>query len=111
MLKSAASALQVDDLERKVRTLRAELAAKNKTFSIVLTQLEKARATPRKPKIEPAKRHKRLKGDRVEVITGDWHGHKLDPAAFGAFLADLKALLPDRLFLGGDIIDCGGFLA
>jgi hypothetical protein len=51
------------------------------------------------------------KSDIVEVIFSDVHGNQHDPAAFGALLGDLKSLRPDRIFIGGDFINCGGFLA
>ena len=49
--------------------------------------------------------------DFVRVFVPDSHGAHADPAAVGAFLADLKALNPHEVVMLGDHVDCGGFLA
>lgn len=110
-LKNARLAVQVDDLQRQVAALEHQVKAKDRAHEKTLEALQKARATPRAPKITPRRKRARLKSDEIEVITGDWHGNQVDPTAFAAFLADLKQIRPHRLFLGGDIINCGGFLA
>lgn len=51
------------------------------------------------------------KADRVRVSVGDVHGMMMDKAAVAAFLADVKVLDPDEIVLGGDILECGGWLA
>jgi len=90
--------------------LAAQLAAETRRREEAVEALEKSRAANRKKRPALPKAPK-LKGDVVEVTTGDWHGNKIDPAGFAAFLADLKMIQPDRLILGGDILDCGGVLA
>jgi hypothetical protein len=103
------SELQAAIDNEKASELRSQLATEKAAHEQTLRALEKARNT----QVKPLKREKITtpKGDLVEIITGDWHGNKHEPDAFAAFEADLKFLNPDRVFLGGDIIDCGGFLA
>lgn len=93
----------------RIAKLEAELARERYKRVEVVEALERLRST--KVKAAPKPTRAKLTGDKVEVITGDWHGNKVDATAFAAFLGDLKTLRPDRLFLGGDILDCGGFLA
>lgn len=47
----------------------------------------------------------------VRVSVGDLHGMRMDKGAVRAFLADLKMLNPDVVVLGGDMLECGGWLA
>lgn len=110
-LKTVADAKQVQDLQRKLAVLKREIKAKDRAHGETLQALENARATPhrrlgRLPKKPPITRNVLR-----EVITGDWHGNKHDPKAWAAFIGDLQAIQPHRITLGGDIIDCGGFLA
>lgn len=51
------------------------------------------------------------KDDTIRVVFPDLHGCFQDPAAVGAFLADVKRLAPDEIIGLGDIVDAGGFLA
>ncbi|NDD52801.1 hypothetical protein EBZ39_02805 [bacterium] len=108
-LEAAQAQMEVDDLKRKLAQRDAELQRERAAHLRAVQTLEKARAS--KAANLPKSKPRKLAGDRVEVITGDWHGNKVDVRAFGAFLADLQAIQPHRLFLGGDILDCGGFLA
>jgi len=48
---------------------------------------------------------------RVRVSCGDLHGMMMDNKAVSAFLDDLKILDPDEVILGGDMLECGGWLA
>lgn len=97
--------------------LRADLDAALVRASAAEAQAETAVASlERSRKVAPPSKLKtnktpRLKSDFVEVVVGDIHGNKADKAAMAAFLSDLKDIQPDRLILGGDIINCGGFLA
>lgn len=49
--------------------------------------------------------------DIVRVCVGDVHGMRMDKEAVSAFLQDLSRIQPDEIVLGGDIVDCGGWLA
>jgi hypothetical protein len=93
--------------ELTAATLRAEAAERQAETAIATLEKSRKVAPPRKLKVGKA----HSKGDFVEVVVGDIHGNQADPLAMAAFLADLKAIQPDRLILGGDIINCGGFLA
>ena len=101
--------LENSELKRRLVIRDAELAFERTAHTNAVSALEKLRASKVAKPLQS--RPRKLAGDRVEVITGDWHGNKIDPAAFRALLSDIKAIQPNRLFLGGDILDCGGFLA
>jgi hypothetical protein len=62
------------------------------------------------PKSRPAPAHQ-SKSESVRVTAGDVHGMMMDRAAVDAFLRDVKTLNPDEIVLGGDIVECGGWLA
>jgi hypothetical protein len=109
---AAASAAQVADHVTKVKALEKELAAERAAHAVTVKTLERVRHGSRKVVRAPkAVAPKVGSGDLVEVIFSDVHGNQHDPAAFAALLGDLKALKPDRIFIGGDFINCGGFLA
>jgi len=93
--------------------LRAQLDLERKAHTETLKALDAARllAAGPLPQRTAAKARPRLKGDKVEVIFGDVHGHHHDPDAFAAMLGDLTIIRPDRIVIGGDFMDCGGFLA
>lgn len=89
--------------------MRALVAAYRKRHTEAADAINRASAVQFKR--APNKPRPKLKGDFVEVIASDIHGNKHDPEAFAAFIADVQGLDPHRVFLGGDIMDCGGFLA
>jgi len=93
------------------RQSRREVLALTRQRDTAIDALTRARLVKAGHLLAAARPAPRLRGDRVEVIVSDIHGNKHDPAALAAFLLDLKDINPDRVFLGGDIIDCGGFLA
>ena len=70
------------------------------------TDLQRARPVPKSPAVLRAP-----SGDVVRVSAGDMHGMRMDRPAVDAFLADLKTIAPDEVVLGGDILECGGWLA
>lgn len=110
-LSEASTEVSVRQLRQQVTSLTRELEQEKKVASEAVQALEQERAKT-KPKINPRpKPRPRQPRDRVEVIFGDVHGNKHDPLAVKALLADLRLINPDRIFMGGDIIDCGGFLA
>jgi hypothetical protein len=71
------------------------------------TDMQRARKVP---KFKPEPR-KKTTGDKVRVSLGDVHGMRMDRAAVDALLSDLRLLDPDEIVLGGDILECGGWLA
>jgi hypothetical protein len=47
----------------------------------------------------------------VRVSFGDVHGMMMDKAAVGAMLRDLAVFCPNEIVIGGDLVECGGWLA
>jgi hypothetical protein len=102
--------LRASIAEQKTRHHNRELAQLKKQLGHALTALESARRV-RSAALAAPKPKPRLRGDRVEVYAGDLHGAKRNRAVVSALLADLRIIRPHRITLGGDIADCGGFLA
>lgn len=94
----------------KIKRLEAEVRTAHRDRDAAIHQLEAARGTRRK-KLAIRKPRRRRKGDLTRAFLTDTHGAKVDPSALAAVLADLAALQPDEIILGGDMVDCGGFLA
>jgi hypothetical protein len=96
----------------EVERLRSEIKALNNAHKETLQALESARLAGMKlVKITKSKPSSTSSDDLVEVIFSDVHGNQHDPAAFGRLIQDLKVIRPDRIIIGGDFINCGGFLA
>lgn len=109
---SLAQGLRTQLADHSRREVVRELAAVRKQLAHTTAALERERrAKVRLPVLRPAARKFRLKGDKIRVCVGDLHGAKQCPRSVAAFLGDLKALDPQEIILGGDIADCGGFLA
>lgn len=96
----------------ELSALRRQLACERGAHAETLKALHNARQkrTGKRATAAPrlAKSHD---GDTLEVIIADVHGNKHERGAWAAFIADLKTINPHRLFIGGDFLDCGGFLA
>jgi hypothetical protein len=96
--------------EARVKGLQRQLAAERRAHGHTLRSLEQARTT--KVKAAPHSRRGRwTTGDITEMIFSDVHGNQHEPAAVAALLGDMELIKPDRIFIGGDFINCGGFLA
>lgn len=93
---------QVAALKRRLREVEAE----RDKFAESLAKTRKA-----KHKIPVQGKLRTSRGAFIRVFLPDTHGHSVDPAALKAFLADLAYLNPREIFLMGDHLDCGGFLA
>lgn len=78
---------------------------------VLLRQHLAQRAAAPKPKPLPRVTKRSGKDDVVRVVIPDTHGSHIDPVAWAAALADIKALNPDELVHLGDYMDCGGFLS
>jgi predicted phosphodiesterase len=102
--------LENTKLHETIAKLRVQLNDSNKQQSMILGQLEKARSAKFKP-IPQAKVRAKLKGDKVRVTVGDVHGCNMDREAVAALLADVRRIQPHEIFLMGDIVNCGTFLA
>lgn len=103
MEKVIAAQAKINELQREVKALRRD---RNDLLS-EHTDLRNARSVPS----APAKPRKGPTADRVRVAAGDIHGMRMDRAAVGAFLRDVAALDPDEVVIGGDLVECGGWLA
>lgn len=96
----------------ELQQLRRQLASERAAHAETLKALQGARRkraglhTATTPRI--VKSHAQ---DLLEVTFADVHGNKHDPLAWHAFITDLKTINPHRIFIGGDLLDCGGFLA
>jgi hypothetical protein len=101
---------RVIDAQARADSARREMAALKKDRNQILreyTDLLHARTVPSfsgRAKVS-------VRAGLVRVACGDVHGMMMDRAAVNAFLADLKTLDPDEIVLGGDIVECGGWLA
>lgn len=101
---------KVIDLQAKLEAKKKEVTNLRKDRDELLSEhqdLRKARY-PQKYKYKP--RHKTPK-EFIRVMVGDVHGMLMDKAAVNAFLNDLKDWSPTEIVLGGDILECGGWLA
>jgi len=90
--------------------MRAERDALKKDREQLLeeyTDLRDARNVPKAKK----KTTKAGRMDRIRISVGDSHGMMMDKLAVAAFLSDLKLFDPDEVVLGGDMMECGGWLA
>ncbi len=103
MKKVIAAQAKIAELKDELRAVKAD----NKDLLSEYTDMVKARPVKKIPKKKRAK----IKAEFVRVCAGDVHGMMMDRAAVEAFLADVKVLNPDQIVLGGDIVECGGWLA
>lgn len=100
----------VIDAQAKTREAKRELDALRKDRQQLLeeyTDLRNARPVHASPPPRP----NQTGIDAIRVSCGDVHGMRMDKAAVMAFLADLKTIKPNEIVLGGDIVECGGWLA
>lgn len=102
--------IKLAEAETKLAKARAEINALSQSLLLTNEQLKKARAA-RFAKIPEVKPRYRMTGDRRIMTASDIHGAKMNVRAVAAFLGDVKQIQPDEIYLLGDIIDCGGFLA
>jgi hypothetical protein len=89
--------------------LRRENAALRKDRDQLLEEFTDARKARKLPPHKPARPSK--KSERVRVSFGDVHGMRMDRAAVEALLNDIRMLDPDEIVIGGDLVECGGWLA
>jgi len=96
--------------QAKVNALKREVSALRKDRELLLaeyTDIQNARSVPKNPESARTK----ATADKVRVSFGDMHGMRMDRAAMDALVRDLKVLDPDEIVLGGDMAECGGWLA
>jgi hypothetical protein len=110
-LRGAVAAGKAERAGRANAHLKEELSAARSALEHVTSELESLRAARRPRKIPKAAQTRRGKDDFVRVMFGDLHGCRMSMPAVSALLADLRVLNPDEIILGGDMMECGGFLA
>jgi hypothetical protein len=97
------------DAQAKVRSLQDENKALRNDRNDLLREHEdytNRRKVASLPKPKP-----RSGGDYIRMSFGDMHGCLMDKPAVAALLQDIKTIGPDEIVLGGDMLECGGFLA
>lgn len=102
MEKVIAAQAKVNEMKREM----SALAKDRKELLEEYTDLRNARPVPKSP---PPRGEQKI--DTLRVCAGDVHGMMQDPDAVAVFLHDVKTLQPDCIVLGGDIMECGGWLA
>lgn len=101
---------RVIDAKAKLKEALDEVAALKKDREELLAEYSDM-VNRRTVAMSPAEPRKHMAGDSIRVSCGDLHGMRADQDAASAFLSDLKMLDPDEIVLGGDILECGGWLA
>jgi len=97
-------------MQEKVEAQRRMISALKRDREDALAELTDMRTKRPVPK-SPITRRTKEKTEKIRVYAGDLHGMRQDKAAARAFLNDLKVLDPDEVIFGGDMLECGGFLA
>lgn len=101
---------RVRELERKLEQARRERDAEKLVNRELELLVRDARLS--NFKIPTQKSQTRKSGSSyVRVAFGDTHGASIDIPAWQAFLRDMERLNPKVIVHGGDIVDCGGWLA
>lgn len=102
-IRLATAERKLRDADARIRHLEGELARSHE-------RTERVREA-KLPKIKAHKPRARLRGDTTRVILCDLHGAKMAQSAAEAALGLIEKMQPDGVFLLGDMVDCGGFLA
>jgi len=100
---------KVIEAQARLSAAKRQIAALRRDRSELLAEYEdmvNARKVPTmKTRARPAT------ADRVRVSFGDVHGMRADVDAIRAMLADIRRLVPDEIVIGGDLLECGGWLS
>ena len=103
MEKVIAAQARANELRREVATLKRDRDLLLQEYQ----DTQRARSVPH----SPAKHRKTPKASSVRLSFGDLHGMRMDRKAVDALLRDVRVLDPDVVVLGGDMMECGGWLA
>lgn len=101
---------RVIDIQANLAQLEKENRALRRDRDQLLSEYRDFRNARKIRKVATQVRHT-SKADRIRVAFGDVHGAMMDRPAVDAMLADLKRLNPDEIVIGGDLVECGGWLA
>lgn len=101
---------KVISLQSRIQELERRAQAYKKDRDQILGEFTDLR-NARKVQSSPIKKRSKAGNSKTRVCVGDVHGMRQDPKAVAAFLSDLAVIDPDEVVLGGDIAECGGWLA
>jgi hypothetical protein len=101
---------RVIDAQAQLTRLRKENAALKRDREDLLQEHEDMRRSRPVTPFEPRQRRRRQE-DTIRVAFGDMHGMRMDRLAVNALLADIERIAPDEIVIGGDMLECGGWLA
>lgn len=110
-MKRKSTTLRQRSESAKIKALEAQVKDQEKQIAHLDKQLVSSRAARKPRSVKPAAKRSRKRGDIVRVLFGDLHGCMQDDTAVSRLLSDIKALAPDEIIMGGDMVDCAGFLA
>lgn len=101
---------KVIDAQSRLEDMGRQLSALKAERKMLLEEYQDMRSARPVPKSRPAA-DKPAKAETVRVSFGDVHGMMMDRAAVNACLRDIKRMNPDEVVIGGDLVECGGWLA
>jgi len=101
---------RVIEAQARVKELQREIKALRTDRDQLLDEFTDLRGA-RRVKFVKRSKSQTPREDHVRICCGDLHGMRMDQKAVEAFLADLRVLNPDEIVLGGDMLECGGWLA
>lgn len=110
-LKSKVKYSENRRIHNQLEAAERRIAEQEKQIETALSTVESLRRARRPRSLRPPGKKARPQSDLVEVIFGDPHGNQAEPSAMAAMIEDLRQIRPDRLVIGGDFVNCGGFLA
>ena len=102
---------KVIDAKAEAEKLRRELQAVRKDRDELLSEYTDTQKARKVNPFSPVAKSSSGRRDTVRVSFGDVHGMRMDRPAVDALLTDIAVLKPDEIVIGGDLIECGGWLA
>ena len=100
---------KVIDAQARIKSLQNEVKALKQDRNDLLLEHEDYKSRRKVTSLQTPK--PKTGGDYIRVSFGDMHGCLMDKPAVAALLEDIRKLDPDEIVLGGDMLECGGFLA
>jgi hypothetical protein len=101
---------RVISAQSKAEEMGRQLAALKSERKMLLEEFMDFRNARPVPKARPAS-DRPAKAETVRVSFGDNHGMMMDRAANAALLRDVRVIKPNVIVIGGDLVECGGWLA
>jgi hypothetical protein len=94
---------RIADYQRVIKALEADRAQLREEYNDMRSARPVQKCRPYDPK--------RIRENHVRMSAGDVHGMMMDRPAVEAFLGGVRTFKPDSIVLGGDVVECGGWLA